>query len=129
MILQDTFYNTINGGFFGYRLKTINRSKESKKGEATAVSSATKENAGIHLTKEVSQDKLKILKQVDPKKEQDVFCDTMKSTLFYRREKVEEIFSLCPRFLDTPNLVIIFLAGLKNLLNRILAMASTREYF
>ena len=81
------------------------------------------------MTEEVLQDKLKILKQVDPKKEQDVFYGAMKSTLFYIREKVEEIFSFCPRFLDTPNLVITFLAELKNMLNRIHAMASTREYF
>lgn len=116
---QEAFFNPKNGGegYIAWRLRTIIRNKpgishkrttKEKLDLDTKKKKIYSENISIELTENIKE-MLHFLKNAGPNDIEEI-QQKMKLTLEYRQSRPqEEIIINCPRLLDTPGLVNIFL--------------------
>lgn len=96
-------------GFFTYRIKTVNRNTDGKKGKPKTVMPAIEinENIPLFVSEEELQENLNFIQTADPKTRKEEIVKAMKVTFSMRRNNSIEILNKFPRFLDTPGLVCI----------------------
>lgn len=113
--MQEAFFNPDTGlGFFSNRLKTINKSKNKKTPNIVTQAPVEKPVEQIVQEKCVSADEveenLEFLQFADPNTQKLEIEKAMEKTFSLRRQNPEKILEKFPRFLDTPNLVHIYLS-------------------
>ncbi|XP_051164873.1 uncharacterized protein LOC127283822 [Leptopilina boulardi] len=104
----EAFFNPKTGlGFFTYRIKTVNRNTDGKKGKPKTVMAAIEinENIPLFVSEEELQENLNFIQTADPKTRKEEIVKAMKVTFSMRRNNSIEILNKFPRFLDTPGLI------------------------